>query len=135
MEASCQCGLLRAIIADDASPMTVLCHCSDCQRRSGSPFGVIGYFASEAVTLHGEVGLFSRTNDAGNTITNGFCKSCGSTVYVLLSKNSALIGVPIGAFADPAFPSPVRAVWTKRQHHWVELPDTIIHFEKGTADK
>ena len=135
MEASCQCGQLRATVADDATSFTVLCHCTDCQRRSGSPFGVIGYFGSEAVTIGGEAGEFSRTNNSGNRVTSGFCKSCGSTIYVLLSKNDALIGIPVGTFADPDFPMPVRAVWDQRRHHWVELPDAIMKFERGTDGK
>jgi hypothetical protein len=135
MEGSCQCGQLRATVADNASSYTVLCHCTDCQRRSGSPFGVIGYFSRDAVTLGGEAGEFSRTNASGNSVTSGFCQKCGSTVYVLLSKNAALIGVPVGAFADPGFPMPVRSVWHQSQHHWVELPDSIISFERGTDGK
>ena len=135
MEASCQCGKLRARVADDAQSFTVLCHCTDCQRRSGAPFGVLGYFGGEAVTISGEAGEFSRTNATSNRVTNGFCKSCGSTVYVLLSKNEALIGIPVGAFADPEFPLPVRAVWEQRRHTWIELPDTIMRFERGTNGK
>jgi hypothetical protein len=135
MEASCQCGQLRAKVAEDAESYTVLCHCTDCQRRSGSPFGVIGYFGRNAVTIVGEAGQFSRTNDSGNQVTTGFCKSCGSTVYVLLGKNEALIGIPIGAFADSEFPMPVRAVWEQRRHGWVDLPNTIMRFERGADGK
>jgi hypothetical protein len=135
MEASCQCGQLSATVADDTRSYTVLCHCTDCQRRSGSPYGVIGYFRREAVKINGEAGEFSRTNEVGNSVTSGFCKSCGSTIYVLLGKNEALIGVPVGAFADPKFPMPVQAVWEQRRHGWVELPDTIARFERGTDGK
>jgi hypothetical protein len=132
MEASCQCGQLQAHVADDAGPYTILCYCTDCQRRSGSPFGVIGYFPKEAVTIHGEAREFKRDTHAGNGLTNGFCQSCGSTIYVLLSKNAGLVGVPVGAFSDPSFPSPVIAVWEQDRHDWIELPDTVECFERGT---
>ncbi len=135
MKAQCQCGSLSATIADDAAPMTVLCHCTDCQRRSGSPFGVIAYYPKSAVTITGAVAEFSRDTYAGNQLSSGFCPGCGSTIYVLLSKNQALIGVPVGAFADPSFPPPIRAVWDQCQHPWVDLPETLITHKRGTDGK
>ena len=115
--------------------MTVLCHCDDCQRRSGSPFGVIAYFPKEAVTVTGEAREYRRGSYSGNGLANGFCPLCGSTVYVLVDKAPAMIGVPIGAFADPAFPAPVRAVWEQHRHRWVSLPDDIPTFTRGTDGK
>jgi len=132
MLASCQCGALCATIAEDAPPMTVLCHCADCQKRSGSPFGVIAYYARTAVTVTGEAREFTRGSYSGTRLTSGFCPSCGSTIYVLLEKNAAIIGVPVGAMADPAFPAPLRAVWEQSRHHWVTLPDTLARFARGT---
>ena len=32
------------------------------------------------------------------------------------------INIPIGAFADPRFPSPTYAVWNRCKHAWVEVP-------------
>jgi hypothetical protein len=132
MEAICQCGQLSAQVADGADVFTVLCHCTDCQRRSGSPFGVIGYFPKEAVTITGEAGEFSRSTYVGNTLTNGFCRSCGSTITVHLSKNEALIGIPVGAFTNPDFPPPVRAVWDQCRHPWISLPEGLATFNRGT---
>tara|TARA_A100001391_G_scaffold114041_1_gene76799 strand:+ start:858 stop:1265 length:408 start_codon:yes stop_codon:yes gene_type:complete len=132
MQAHCQCGALQASITDDVQPTPVLCHCDDCQRRSGSPFGVIAYYPDKAVTVSGEAREYRRGSYAGTALTNGFCPQCGSTVYVLLEKAPALIGVPVGAFADPTFPAPVRAVWAQHRHPWVSLPDDIPSFARGT---
>jgi hypothetical protein len=130
--ASCQCGSLTAAIVDDAEPMTVLCHCDDCQRRTGSPFGVIAYYPKDAVSVSGQAHEFTRGSYAGTHLTNGFCPSCGSTIYVLLEKNPALTGVPVGAFADPNFPPPIRAVWNQHHHDWISLPETVETFGRGT---
>ena len=37
--------------------------------------------------------------------------------------------MPVGAFADPNFPSPRISVWEDRMHPWVGLPDGIEHVE------
>ena len=70
----------------------------------------------------------------GPTVTNGFCPGCGSTIYVILEKNPALLGVPIGAFGNSKFPRPHVSVWEQEKHHWVELPDTMRQFARGTEE-
>jgi hypothetical protein len=131
MDAQCQCGALRAQVDVDARPFTTACHCVQCQRRTGSPFGVIAYFSREAVRIDGEAREFTRGSAVGTTVTNGFCPACGGTVYILLEKNPALIGVPVGAFGDSAFPPPNVSVWGQERHHWLELPDSIRQFVQG----
>lgn len=135
MKAQCQCGGLRADIAGGAQPLTIACHCAQCQRRSGSPFGVLAYFLKELVQIEGEAREFTRGSFLGTSVTNGFCPECGSTVYVLLEKNPMMTGIPVGAFADSEFPTPAIAVWEQEKHHWVELPDGIHRFVRGTDGK
>jgi hypothetical protein len=45
-----------------------------------------------------------------------FCSECGSTVFWELERMPQLIGVGVGAFADPAFPPPERSVFTTYKH-------------------
>jgi hypothetical protein len=33
--------------------MVVACHCIDCQRRTGAPFGVGAFYPADAVTISG----------------------------------------------------------------------------------
>jgi hypothetical protein len=131
MKASCQCGKLTAEVADGAEAMTVLCHCLDCQRRTGSPFGMIAYFPRDAVTVSGEPREFTRPTDAGNSFTTGFCGECGSTLYAKASRVPEITGIAVGAFADPAFPAPVRSVYERSRHDWVPLPEGIGHHPRG----
>ncbi|MFB0611162.1 GFA family protein [Aurantiacibacter poecillastricola] len=131
MRAHCQCGKLSADISDDAQAMTVLCHCTDCQRRSGSPFGVMAYYDAAAVTLVGEATEYERATDSGSTFTTGFCPNCGSTVYARPGKYPGMIGIAVGAFADPSFPAPVRSVYEQSRHPWVGLPDTMPRHPMG----
>lgn len=131
MKASCQCGKLTATVAERAEAMTILCHCRDCQRRTGSPFGTIAYFPAEAVTVSGEPREFTRPTDAGNTFTTGFCPACGSTVYAKASRMPEITGVPVGAFADPSFTTPIRSVYEQSKHEWMPLPEGLTHHPRG----
>ena len=62
MQASCQCGSLTATIDDGAEPMVVMCHCIDCQKRSGSPFGSMAYYPEDGVAIAGEAREYSRAD-------------------------------------------------------------------------
>ena len=71
MLACCQCKQLSARISGPTEQI-VACHCLDCQRRSGSPFGVIAYYPSSDIVLSGEARQYSRTSESGNRFTQGF---------------------------------------------------------------
>ena len=99
-----------------------ICHCLACQRRTGSVFGVQARFDAEQVTIEGESREFLR----GKAVFR-FCPDCGATVFYTIEGMPESVAVPVGAFADPSFPPPVRSVWEERQHPWVRLPDEIEH--------
>ena len=50
MQARCACGDLTVTLPGPSSAV-VACHCEDCQRRTGSPFGVGAYYSSDAVQV------------------------------------------------------------------------------------
>jgi hypothetical protein len=118
--AACHCG--RLALACEGEPARVsLCHCLECQRRTGSVFGAQAWFRRENVTFAtGAAKEFTRISDAGNPLTFRFCEFCGSTVYWEAAKVPGLIAVAVGAFADPSFPAPQIAVWQERRHSWVD---------------
>jgi hypothetical protein len=131
MQASCQCGKLTASVADGAEAMTVMCHCRDCQKRTGSHYGSIAYFPTETVAVQGEAREFSRGTDSGHTFTTGFCPTCGSTVYARASRMPAIIGVTVGTITDPALAAPVRSVYEQSKHAWVTPPAEATRHPKG----
>ena len=130
MRARCQCGQLSPEVTVPSDAISA-CHCLDCQRRSGSPFGVIAYFSSDCVAIAGEATTYTRPTNSGATFTTGFCARCGATVWARTDKHPTLIGVPVGAFADPEFPPPMRSVFEASCHAWVEMPADIPRFPRG----
>jgi len=120
-QAACACGQLRVACA--AEPRKVsLCHCLECQKRTGSTYGIAAFFPRETVTVSGEATRFTRPSDSGHAVTFHFCPTCGSTVYWEPARMPQLIGVAVGAFADPGFPAPSQAVYDQHRHGWVTLP-------------
>lgn len=120
--ASCSCGTVQARCSGD--PLKVsLCHCLECQKRTGAPFGIGAFFAREAVETTGETGIFRRPSDSGFDVVFHFCPRCGSTVWWEALRLPGSIAVAAGAFADPAFPAPEQAVYGRHRHAWVVFED------------
>lgn len=120
--AACSCGQLR--VACEGEPVRIsICHCLECQRRTGSVFGTQARFPRGQVRIEGDATAYSRPGDSGGTVTSHFCPVCGSTVYWQLQSAPGLVAVAVGAFADPGFPPPRHSVYERRCHGWVVVPN------------
>jgi hypothetical protein len=108
-----------------------MCHCADCQRRSGSPFGMAVWLTEADVTITGETREFAHDSDKGRTLVNRFCPNCGSTICFTAAINPGLIAIPAGLFADPTTPPPLRSVFEERRHPWVTVPDCAARLPRG----
>lgn len=127
--ASCRCGQLRATATGEPVRISV-CHCLNCQKRSGSAFAAQVRFPTEKVTIAGQSKIWTHKADSGNLVTFHFCPDCGSTVhYAIDGKFDGLIAIPLGAFDDPYFVTPNISVWETRQHEWLELAGNFEHWE------
>jgi hypothetical protein len=115
--ASCSCGQLRLVC--EGEPVRVsICHCLECQKRTGSVFAAQARFPAEAVTSEGRAAHWTRAGDSGDPATFSFCPVCASTVYWEARGIPGFVTVAVGAFADPSFPPPQVSVYEDRQHEW-----------------
>lgn len=128
-EASCQCGQLAIACRGEPARVSV-CHCLDCQKRSGAPLAMQERFAADRVAVAGVARVWERTADSGNVSHHHFCPVCGSTLWYHARPFSDLYAVPVGAFADPTFPPPEYSVWEIRKHAWLSIDAPgIEHFD------
>jgi hypothetical protein len=130
--ATCACRRLRAIT--EGEPDRVLaCNCIECQKRTGSVFGVSAYFhRSKLVGVEGERRSFIRTTEAGLRLETEFCPSCGTSVLWRTSALPEHVAVAVGCFGDPGFPAPSSVAWLSAKHGWVAFPAGCRAFE-GSA--
>ena len=127
--ATCPCGQLRAVCVGDPVRVSV-CHCLDCQRRSGSTFACQARWPDERLRLDGEFREWSRTGESGHAATFRFCPTCGTTVVYVSEGMPGVTAVPVGGFADPGFPPPSYSVYEARRHAWVAVVGNAIdHWE------
>ncbi len=126
--ASCSCGQLTARVRGEPTRISV-CHCLNCQRRSGSAFAVQARFPEDAVSIEGRSTEFALAGDEGGVARFHFCPRCGATVFYRMDALPGFVAIPVGAFADPGFPPPRVSVYAVRQHRWVHLDEDIERLE------
>ena len=133
-EACCSCGALTLTLSGP-SRLVVACHCIDCQRRTGAPFGVGAFYPVDAVAISGTPKEFTRDAASGRKVCSYFCPHCGSTIYWKADNLPSLIGVAVGAMADPTYPAPVRSIFEQSKHNWVKLDGAVEHFQQSSVTR
>lgn len=126
---ACRCQQLRVVCTGDPVRISV-CHCLECQRRSGSAFATQARWPTESVRIHGDFREWSHVGESGKRAVFSFCPRCGVTVAYVTEHMPGVTAIPVGTFADPSFPTPQYSVWEERRHSWVAIiGDAIEHFD------
>jgi len=128
--AHCSCSALRVEVSGEPDAI-VACHCGECQRRTGSVFGVGAYFKKEHVQTEGPYNTHVRDAPEGRKVRNHFCPTCGTTVFWEADLRPNNIGVAVGTFGDSRFPRPARSVWEESKHEWVAFAHDLPHLPRG----
>ncbi len=133
--ATCACGQLTFTL-DGAPAMVVMCHCEDCQKRTGSTHQVAAWFHGEQLeSRSGKCKIFERVGALG-TVRFEFCGECGSTVSWTHSSTPQARAIALGCLADPLLPRPQVEYFTSRRHPWMAPLDGAAQFESqpGSSD-
>ncbi|MGH6892764.1 MAG: GFA family protein [Dongiaceae bacterium] len=127
--AACSCAQLSITVSGKPKEV-LLCHCLECQKYTGSAFGVSTYWPKSSVqSIGGESRKFRRISDAGRWIDRHFCPTCGNTVYWYVEFDLDAIGIPIGNFANPLALMPDASYWNRSRHIWLRIPEEWRQYE------
>ena len=135
IDARCGCGAIVVSLPGPTNRVAA-CHCIECQRRTGAPFGVGAFYPVDSVKISGAPKEYVRAGESGGKVRAYFCPDCGSTVYWKADNLPAMIGVAVGAIADPNFPAPIKSVFERSKHVWVEITGADVeHLQHGSFRK
>ena len=117
----CLCGGVRFEITAPFA-VALYCHCTHCQRRTGSSYSVGGRVQRDGFRLiAGRELIASFTPEGG--IPKLFCSRCGGHVFTGDPCTDALVGVRFGALdADPGI-RPTLRQFTASAPFWDPIPD------------
>ena len=122
IEGECYCGEIT-FSAEVNPDQVIVCHCSDCQAFSGSPYRTVipaieGTFKIESGTPK----TYVKTAEDGAKRAQAFCSKCGSPIYAAPVGEAALqfIGVRVGAIKQKDQLTPSKQIWCRSALNWVQ---------------
>ncbi len=132
-EGGCLCGAVRYRVREKPF-RTGACHCTACQKRTGSAFGIGVYFKQENVEImRGSLRTYEfRSNESGRWLRNQFCPECGTTVTWTLELMPGARAVAGGTLDDPKWLKIERHSWTRSAHPWFTPPAGVEVFQRSS---
>ena len=121
IKGSCLCG--HVTYRSDAEPLfTAVCHCTDCQRQTGTAFSVVVGVPADAFEVSGDslASVTTRGTDHGQDVDRRFCRDCGSPIVTF--SDGAAAGIAIikaGTLDDTTWLEPQLHLWTESAQAWV----------------
>ena len=117
---SCHCGSIRYEASVDPE-RTAICHCTDCQRLTGSAYRVS--VPAEEGSFHltsGEPSIYVKVGDSGSRRAQAFCARCGSPLYTYDADHPILFGLRVGCIDERRALVPRKQKWCRSALSWTE---------------
>ena len=120
IEGSCHCGAIAYEAFVD--PKTAgLCHCTDCQTLSGSPFRAsVPAKAEHFRILRGQATIYVKTADSDARRSQAFCADCGTPIYSAASDNPTQYNLRLGAVKQRTQMPPRTQAWCGSALPWAQ---------------
>ena len=129
LEGGCTCGQVRYRI--DAPPLVVhCCHCSWCQRETGSAFALNVVVEADRVSLlQGGVVLVPTPSASGKGQRIARCPACHMAVWSHYpGGGDAIRFIRAGTLDTPSRVTPDFHIYTSTRLPWVRLPEDARAF-------
>ncbi len=135
LEGGCTCGKVRYRLKSD--PMIVhCCHCTWCQRETGSAFVVNAIIETSEVELTGEAPVMVMTpSESGKGQPIARCPDCQVAVWSHYPNAGELAAfVRVGTLDDKTALAPDVHIFTASKVPWLELTDGKPVFDQFYPD-
>lgn len=121
IDGRCHCGAV-AYEAEIEPGDVSICHCTDCQRLTGSAFRVtVATLASRFRLTAKPPKRYEKRADNGALRLQFFCPDCGSPIYTTgVGDDAAIIGIRWGSINQRNALKPVTQVWCRSAAPWLD---------------
>ena len=117
----CLCGAIRYTLSATVTGLRA-CHCTHCQKSSGTGSSVNAVVPGAAFTLtQGTPRRYADKADSGRTLLRFFCGDCGAPIYSHRENSPERIVVRAGSFDDSSAMRIAANIWTKSARPWSHI--------------
>jgi hypothetical protein len=119
IDGGCHCGRIRFHAEVDPAGVGI-CHCTDCQSLSGSPYRAIISAKAETFKIEGQPKVYVKTAESGTRRAHAFCPDCGAPIYSSAPESPTAYSIRLGAIRQRYdLGKPSRQIWCDSALPWV----------------
>jgi hypothetical protein len=126
IDGGCHCGNI-SYEAEIDPQQVIICHCTDCQKLSGSAFRTVVFVPeSNFKLLNGTLKTYVKVADSGNRREQTFCPECGTHIYATsVGGENRTVGLRVGTSRQRGELAPKKQYWGRSALDWVNGLATI----------
>ena len=124
IDGSCHCGNIT--YEAEVNPDEIyICHCTDCQSISGSPFRwAVSVSEENFALLSGQPKTYIKKGDSGHTSHQLFCPDCASPIYsTSMVEGPRYLNLRLGTARQRSELKPKIEYWCRSAQQWIEAQE------------
>ncbi len=126
----CQCGAVRYESAGEPAALYI-CHCRECQKQSGSAFGMSLLMPRSGLRVtRGAQSFWARPTASGARLDCAFCRECGSRLWHASDATPRTVTIKAGSLDDALDAFKAIHLWTVRKLPGIIIPPGAVQFPK-----
>jgi hypothetical protein len=114
----CLCGAVRYVLKADPRAVAI-CHCTHCQRQSGSVFSFNVVIREADYEQSGKTMVYVDSGDSGQPVYRHFCGRCGSPILAKVAEAPGMVVVKAGTLESMEGLQPKTEVYTDHAMTWL----------------
>lgn len=120
IDGQCHCGHVKYQAEVDPDEV-VICHCTDCQRLTGSAYRVTVRTPTSSLRLTANPPkVYTKYGDNGRPRLQSFCPECGSPLFTTGDgEHATTTGIRVGTINQRRELKPSRQIWCRSALPWI----------------
>ena len=131
----CLCGAVRYTVTQTMRFRSYACHCTDCQTRSGSAFGIQQSVLTGDLQVEGELLRGEHVQPSGAAAGIYACKACLTRIYTDNDRRPGIANLRAGTLDNSRDMVPAAHLWVSSKLPWVAIPDDAIALDRQPEDQ
>jgi len=128
-QGSCMCGAVR--YAAEAEPIfTGVCHCTNCQKHTGSAFSCTVAVPKPTLSITGQTREFRHEGDSGKEVITTFCPVCATRLTSEATVMPGVVMIEVGTLDDRSVFDGTFHIYCASAQPWVQFPAGATTFPK-----
>ena len=130
----CLCGATQYRVTEEPI-MVYACHCTDCQKRSGSAFGLSVWVPRAAIEVtKGSPERHVVRSAEGREQHARVCGQCQTRLWSEPARRPEVGILRGGTLDDRSWVQPVAHIWTRSAQPWFVFPEGTARYDVQPAD-